>query len=87
MRFYSRHHTPSTLKKQGALALHFHFIMFCFQAQFASWRAYYAFLAFSLSNENANQYQNGNEALRAAKLSALFLKVSHTAYYGMHLPF
>jgi hypothetical protein len=28
-------------------------------------------LAFSLSNENTNQYQNGNEALRAAKLSAL----------------
>jgi hypothetical protein len=31
--------------------------------------------------------QNGNEALRAAKLSALPFKVSIAAYYGMHLPF
>jgi hypothetical protein len=44
-------------------------------------------LAFKLSNQDSNEYQNGNKALCAAKLSALPNKVNPVDFYGMDLPF
>jgi hypothetical protein len=50
-------------------------------------KSYQSALALRAALQYSNQYQNGNEALRAAKLIALPNKVSPVDYYGMDLPF